>query len=160
TLAGPFLELDRQRLAELRLSAAEERARILLDSGGDDGLIAELTGLVKDNPLHEPLHELLMRALHRAGRHAEALDVFPAARRTLVTELGIEPGPALRGLQREVLAGSAEKSERPAAPEPLRTVVPTPIAKALRDGLAGRDTFGRAAEIDHLRGLVKQVAAG
>jgi DNA-binding SARP family transcriptional activator len=155
TLAAPFLELDRQRLAELRLAAAEQRARILLDSGGDDGLIAELTGLVQDNPLHEPLHELLMRALHRAGRHAEALEVFRAARRTLVAELGIEPGPALRESQRQVLAGSASP-----APEPFRTVVPTPIAKALRDGLAGRAPFGREAEIDHLRGLVRAVAAG
>ncbi len=159
-LAGPFLELDRQRLAELRLAAAEQRARILLESGGDDGLIAELTGLVNDNPLHEPLHELLMRALHRAGRHAEALEVFRAARRTLVAELGIEPGPALRELQRQVLAGSAERPAALPVPEPFRTVVPTPIAKALRDGLTGRDPFGRAAEIDHLRGLVRELAAG
>nr|WP_296063608.1 BTAD domain-containing putative transcriptional regulator [uncultured Actinoplanes sp.] len=156
TLAGPFLELDRQRLAELRLAAAEQRARLLLESGGDDGLIADLTGLVKDNPLHEPLHELLMRALHRAGRHAEALEVFRAARRTLVTELGIEPGPALRELQRQVLAGSAD---RPTA-LPVQSVVPTPIAKALRDGLNGRHPLGRATEIDHLRDLVRQVAAG
>ena len=156
TLAGPFLELDRQRLAELRLATAEQRARILLDYGGDDGLIAELTGLVRDNPLHEPLHELLMRALHRAGRHAEALEVFRAARRTLVAELGIEPGPALRELQRQVLAGSATGP----VPGPLRTVVPIPVAKALRDGLAGRDWFGRETEIDQLRGLVRQVAAG
>ncbi|MGX6604380.1 BTAD domain-containing putative transcriptional regulator [Micromonosporaceae bacterium Da 78-11] len=160
TLAGPFLELDRQRLAELRLAAAEQRARILLDAEGDDGLVAELTALVKDNPLHEPLHELLMRALHRAGRHAEALEVFRAARRTLVTELGIEPGPALRELQRQVLAGSAERTAAIPVPEQSRTVVPTPIAKALRDGLAGRESFGRAAEIDHLRGLVRAVATG
>jgi DNA-binding SARP family transcriptional activator len=168
SLAGPFLELDRQRLAELRLVAAEQRARILLDAGGDGDLIAELTGLVQDNPLHEPLHELLMRALDRAGRHAEALEVFRAARRTLVAELGIEPGPALRDLQRQVLTGSAEEPaaadrrpapERRPAAEP-RTVVPTPIAKALRDGLAGRETFGREAEIAHLRGLVRQVAGG
>jgi DNA-binding SARP family transcriptional activator/tetratricopeptide (TPR) repeat protein len=160
TLAGPFLELDRQRLAELRLAAAEQRARILLDSGGDDGLVAELTGLVKDNPLHEPLHELLMLALHRAGRHAEALEVFRNARRTLVAELGIEPGPALRDLQRRVLAGSAERPAAIPVPEPSRTVVPTPIAKALRDGLIGRGTFGRTAEIAHLRGLVRAVAGG
>ena len=160
TLAGPFLELDRQRLAELRLAAAEQRARILLDEGGDDGLVAELTSLVKDNPLHEPLQELLMRALHRAGRHAEALEVFQAARRTLVAELGIEPGPALRELQRQVLAGSAERPAAIPVPEPSRTVVPTAVAKALRDGLAGRDSFGRTAEIGQLRGLVRTVAAG
>jgi DNA-binding SARP family transcriptional activator/tetratricopeptide (TPR) repeat protein len=160
TLAGPFLELDRQRLAELRLAAAEQRARILLDQGGDDGLVAELTGLVKDNPLHEPLHELLMRALHRAGRHAEALEVFRSARRTLVAELGIEPGPALRELQRQVLAGSTERPAAGHPPEPSHTVVPTPIAKALRDGLARRESFGRTAEIDHLRGMVRALAGG
>jgi DNA-binding SARP family transcriptional activator/tetratricopeptide (TPR) repeat protein len=160
TLAGPFLELDRQRLAELRLATAEQRARILLDSGGDDDLISELTGLVKDNPLHEPLQELLMRALHRAGRHAEALEVFRTARRTLVAELGIEPGPALRELQRQVLAGSAEQPAALPEPEPLRTVVPTAVAKALRDGLAARDWFGRETEIDYLRGLVRQLPSG
>ena len=160
TLAGPFLELDRQRLGELRLAAAEQRARIRLDAGGDDGLIAELTGLVNDNPLHEPLHELLMRALHRAGRHAEALEVFRTARRTLVAELGIEPGPALQELQRRVLAGSAQEPAALPVPDVRRTVVPTPVAKALRDGLAGRDSFGREAEIDQLREMVRLVAAG
>ncbi|MEU8815541.1 BTAD domain-containing putative transcriptional regulator [Actinoplanes sp. NPDC048796] len=149
TLAGPFLELDRQRLAELRLAAAEQRARLRLEAGGDDGLIAELTALVHDHPLHEPLHELLMRALHQAGRHGESLEVFRTARRTLVAELGIEPGPGLRSVQRQVLGGTEE-----------RTVVPTPIAKALRDGLARRSWVGRVAEIDHLRSLVRSVAAG
>ncbi len=157
TLAGPFLELDRQRLAELRLAAAEQRARLRLETGGDDGLVAELTALVRDNPLHEPLHELLMRALHRAGRHGEALEVFRTARRTLVAELGIEPGPALRSLQRQLLSGSGESRPSPVS---SRTVVPTPIAKALRDGLGGRSWVGRVAEIDHLRGLVRAVAAG
>ncbi|WP_250002345.1 BTAD domain-containing putative transcriptional regulator [Actinoplanes sp. M2I2] len=159
-LAGPFLELDRQRLAELRLAAAEQRARLRLEGGGDDELIAELTGLVRDHPLHEPLHELLMRALHRAGRHGEALEVFRTARRTLVAELGIEPGPALRSLHRQLLAGSAERGAARAVPDSFRTVVPTPIAKALRDGLGGRSWVGRVAEIDHLRGLVRTVAAG
>ncbi|XVV13155.1 BTAD domain-containing putative transcriptional regulator [Actinoplanes sp. CA-131856] len=152
TLAGPFLELDRQRLAELRLTAAEQRARLRLEAGGDDGLIAELTALVHDHPLHEPLHELLMRALHQAGRHGESLEVFRTARRTLVAELGIEPGPGLRSVQRQVLGGAEERT--------TRTVVPTPIAKALRDGLAGRSWVGRVAEIDHLRSLVRSVAAG
>ncbi|GAA0473186.1 SARP family transcriptional regulator [Paractinoplanes deccanensis] len=163
TLAGPFLELDRQRLAELRLAAAEQRARLRLEAGGDDGLIAELTALVHDHPLHEPLHELLMRALHVAGRHGEALEVFRTARRVLVAELGIEPGPGLRAVQRQVLANSAEQAiaSPPEGPRAGRsTVVPTPIAKALRDGLAGRSWVGRVAEIDHLRSLVRALAAG
>ncbi|MBM2618111.1 AAA family ATPase [Actinoplanes sp. LDG1-06] len=161
TLAGPFLELDRQRLAELRLAAAEQRARLRLEAGGDDGLIAELTALVRDHPLHEPLHELLMRSLHRAGRHGEALEVFRTARRTLVAELGIEPGPALRSLQRQLLAGAGDRDRGPRrAAHEYRTIVPTPIAKALRDGLGGRSWVGRVAEIDHLRGLVRSVAAG
>ncbi|MBL7257389.1 BTAD domain-containing putative transcriptional regulator [Paractinoplanes lichenicola] len=161
TLAGPFLELDRQRLAELRLAAAEQRARLRLEAGGDDGLVAELTALVRDHPLHEPLHELLMRSLHRAGRHGEALEVFRTARRTLVAELGIEPGPALRSLQRQLLSGGADRDSNTRRPgQEHRTVVPTPIAKALRDGLGGRSWVGRVAEIDHLRGLVRAVAAG
>ncbi|MGK5680475.1 BTAD domain-containing putative transcriptional regulator [Actinoplanes sp. URMC 104] len=159
-LAGPFLELDRQRLAELRLAAAEQRARLRLEAGGDDGLIAELTALVRDNPLHEPLHELLMRALHQAGRHGEALEAFRTARRTLVAELGIEPGPELRSLHRHLLSGSADRTAPRPGGEPFRTVVPTPIAKALRDGLGARSWVGRVAEIDHLRGLVRTLAAG
>ncbi len=157
-LTGPFIELDRERLSQLRITALTERARLRLAVGGDDDLIAELTGLVRDHPLHEPLHELLMRALHRAGRRAEALEVFRQAHRTFVRELGVEPGPALRELQRRLFDGGAD---RPAAlPGLAPTVVPTPVARALRDGLDTRVCFGRSDEIGHLRGMVRAVAAG
>jgi DNA-binding SARP family transcriptional activator len=159
-LTGSFIELDRERLAGQRLAAVEQRARVLLDLGDDDGLVAELTGLVRDNPLHEPLYELLMRALYRAGRHAEALEAFHSARRTLIDELGVEPGPALRELQRQVLAGSAEPAPPAVAAERAPTVLPTPVARALRDGLAGRPCFGREDDVAYLRGLVNAVRQG
>lgn len=158
-LTGPFIELDRERLTQLRTTALTGRARLRLAAGGDDDLIPDLAGLVRDHPLHEPLHELLMRALHRAGRRAEALEVFRQAHRTFVRELGVEPGPALRELQRRLFDGGAG---RPAARATglAPTVVPTPVARALRDGLDTRVCFGRSDEIGHLRGMVRAVAAG
>jgi len=158
-LTGSFIELDRERLAEQRLAAAEQRARIRLDLGDDDGLVSELTGLVRDHPLHEPLHELLMRALYQAGRHTEALEAFRSARRSLVDELGVEPGPALRALQRQVLSGDAEPARRSGA-ERAPTVLPTAVARAVRDGLAGRRCFGREDDVAYLRVLLRAVSQG
>jgi DNA-binding SARP family transcriptional activator/tetratricopeptide (TPR) repeat protein len=155
-ISGDRVELERTRLAERRMAAVERRARIAMDLG-DDGLIAELAGLVRDHPLHEPLHELLIQALYRAGRSAEALEAFQAARRTLVAELGVEPGPALRELQRRVLDGSMAATGTPAAPA---TIVPTQVARAIRDGLADRPLPGRADEVALLRGLVAAAAGG
>ncbi|AGZ38804.1 BTAD domain-containing putative transcriptional regulator [Actinoplanes friuliensis] len=157
-LSGHRLEVERAHLAELRLAAVEQRARIVMELG-DDGLVAELAGLVRDHPLHEPLHELLMLALHRTGRHAEALEVFRAARRTLVAELGVEPGPALTELHRRVLAGSSEPDTAP-GPQPVAPIVPTPVAKAIRDGLAERPLVGRDTELGRLRDLVRAVSTG
>ena len=155
-LSGDRIELERTHLAEQRLAAVERRARIAMELG-DDGLIAELAGLVRDHPLHEPLHELLIQALHRAGRSAEALEAFQAARRVLVAELGVEPGPGLRELQRRVLDGSMDDAGPPVLPA---AVVPTQIARALRDGLTDRPLPGRAAEVELLRGLVRAAAEG
>ncbi|MEU8232525.1 BTAD domain-containing putative transcriptional regulator [Actinoplanes sp. NPDC048967] len=155
-ISGDRIELERTRLAEQRLAAVERRARIAMELG-DDGLIAELAGLVRAHPLHEPLHELLIQALYRAGRGAEALEAFQAARRVLVAELGVEPGPALRELQRRVLDGSMAATEPPALPA---AVVPIQIARAIRDGLTDRPLVGRGDEVELLRGLVRAAAQG
>lgn len=106
-LEGNPFEVQRAHLARVRLDATERRAGILLEQG-DDGLVAELSGLVHEHPLHEPLYELLMRALNRAGRPAEALEVFRKARAVLVAELGVEPGATLRTLHRQILEGPPE----------------------------------------------------
>ena len=147
-VAGPFVERERPRLAEMRLAMLERRARTLLDLGGSADLVAELHGLVREHPLHEALYELLMRALAQAGRSAEALDVYQTARRTLIDELGVEPGPALRLVQRSIL-------EVPAAdPLPLLRVQPAHLSRP------STAFVGREAELAVLSGLVADVAAG
>lgn len=111
-LSAPFLDLDRHRLTELRLATAGQRARLLLDRD-DDTVIADLTALVRDHPLHELLYELLIQALHRAGRLVDALDVFAQARDVLKRELGVEPGSGLRAMRRKVLAGTGTSRTLP-----------------------------------------------
>jgi DNA-binding SARP family transcriptional activator len=95
------------RLEELRLTAVEERIEADLESGRDAELVPELEHLVADHPLRERLRGQLMLALYRAGRQADALEQFQVARRTLLQELGIEPGPALQELHRAILRQEA-----------------------------------------------------
>ncbi len=98
-----FSQTEIARLEELRLVALEDRIRADLELGGDAGLVAELETLVSSHPLRERLRGLLMLALYRSGRQAEALEAYGAARQTLVEELGIEPSRELRELQHAML---------------------------------------------------------
>jgi DNA-binding SARP family transcriptional activator/tetratricopeptide (TPR) repeat protein len=100
---GPFAETERARLAELRSTAAEERADVLLALGRHEEVVPDLTAMVADHPLRERLRGLLMIALYRSGRHAEALRVFADGRRVLADELGIDPGSDLSRIYQQVL---------------------------------------------------------
>jgi DNA-binding SARP family transcriptional activator/predicted negative regulator of RcsB-dependent stress response len=100
---GPFAEAERQRLAELRSSAVEERADALLAMGLHAEALAELTQQVAEHPLRERLRGLLMIALYRCGRPAEALRVYADARRMLADELGLDPGAELTHTYEQVL---------------------------------------------------------
>ena len=91
------------RLEESRLNAIELRIEARLGLGSDTELIGELDALVREHPFRERLHGLLLLSLYRAGRQAEALDRYQAARKTLADELGLEPSPGLRELQRAIL---------------------------------------------------------
>lgn len=101
----PVLADWARRLAELRLAAVESLYQAELACGLHEAVIGELSGLAREHPLRERLHELLMTALYRAGRRAEALDAYRRARHALVSELGLEPGPELLELRRRIFAG-------------------------------------------------------
>jgi YVTN family beta-propeller protein len=102
-LYQPFAGAPARQLEEQRLSALESRTEAELGSGGGAALVPELEHLVAGHPLRERLVAALMLALYRAGRHADALAAFQAARGRLIEELGLEPGPELRELQQRIL---------------------------------------------------------
>ncbi|HEY2218082.1 MAG TPA: BTAD domain-containing putative transcriptional regulator [Gaiellaceae bacterium] len=103
----PWAQLEIGRLNELHVVALEERIEAELVLGLAAELVGELELLVAEHPLRERLHGQLMLALYRSNRQAEALEVYRQARQTLVAQLGIEPGPALRRLESEVLRQDA-----------------------------------------------------
>ena len=100
---GPFADTERVRLGELRSAAAEERADVLLALGRHEEVVPDLTAMVADHPLRERMRGLLMVALYRCGRQAEALRVFAEGRRVLAEELGIDPGGDLSRIHQQVL---------------------------------------------------------
>jgi DNA-binding SARP family transcriptional activator len=124
----PFAAREASRLDELRLAATEERIAADLELGRGADLVAELEAHVAANPLRERLRGLLMLALYRSGRQAEALEAYQDARRALVDGLGIDPSPALQELERRVLRQdpsllATEPSVH--APAPVAGTVPT-----------------------------------
>jgi DNA-binding SARP family transcriptional activator len=97
------LQTETVRLEELRLVALEERIESELALGLNAELVPELESLVERHPLRERLWSHLMVALYRSGRQADALETYRRAHATLAAELGIEPSPALKKLQRAIL---------------------------------------------------------
>ncbi len=111
----PFVGPSAHALEEERLAALESRIDADLACGRHAELVGELTSLVREHPLREHLRAQLMLALYRSGRQADALDAYTDARRALVDELALEPGPELQRLQQAILAHDAELAapERP-----------------------------------------------
>jgi YVTN family beta-propeller protein len=99
----PFAQTEIARVEELRLTAVEDVMDAQLRNGHDADLVAELEQLVREHPLRERLSAQLMVALYRSGRQTEALEAYQRTRRRLADEAGLEPGPALRELERKIL---------------------------------------------------------
>jgi ABC-type transport system substrate-binding protein/DNA-binding SARP family transcriptional activator/streptogramin lyase len=98
-----FAQDEIVRLEELRLSALEDRIEAALALGRHEEVVAEVESLAREHPLRERLQGLRLIALYGCGRQAEALDAYRTTRRRLVEELGVEPGPELKELERRIL---------------------------------------------------------
>jgi DNA-binding SARP family transcriptional activator len=121
----PFAQSEIARLEELRLAALERRIDLDLERGLAAELVGELRALVAASPYREHLRGQLMLALYRSGRQVDALECFQEGRTTLVDELGIEPGPALRALEAAVLRQdpALDAAAREPRPRPERPVL-------------------------------------
>lgn len=129
-----FAQAPIARLEELRLLALERRSAARLALGRHAQLVPELEALVAEHPLREGLRGQLILALYRAGRQADALEQYQSARRTLVDELGIEPGPALQELERKILR--QDRSLQLALdPVPVRSILVVGLAERALDSL-------------------------
>jgi predicted ATPase/DNA-binding SARP family transcriptional activator len=111
-----FADVERAHLNELALVATEYRVEADLGLGRHGELVGELEALCRDHPLRERLWELLMLALYRAGRQAEALRAFTEIRDRLVDELGIDPGSALRELETRIIVQDPSLAAEQPAP--------------------------------------------
>jgi DNA-binding SARP family transcriptional activator len=99
----PFAGADIHRLDELHLAARQDLIDAQLERGRHADVIGELEAFVEENPFDERLRAQLMLALYRSGRQADALEAYRQARRTLVNNLGLEPGVRLGELQQAML---------------------------------------------------------
>jgi len=127
----PFAQTTIGRLEELRLATLEKWIDAELAAGREREIVGELRTLIAEHPLREGFRAQMMLALYRAGRQAEALEVYQQTRSLLVGELGVEPAPALQQLQRAVLAHDPSL-ERPLLQRPASitaSVAPPPPAK-------------------------------
>ena len=152
----PFAQREIARLAALRIDALEELIAAKLALGRHGEVIGELETLIAEQPYRERLRAHLMLALYRCDRQADALQAYHEARRTLVEELGIEPGQRLRDLERAVLEQD---------PALILTISAGPRRAASRPARAAADpptgTFvGRERELERLRGGLEAAIAG
>jgi len=140
-------------LAERRLAAGEAWADASLKLGGGAELVARLRVMAAEQPLRERTCTQLMLALHGAGRTSEALDVFRALRRLMVTDLGIEPSAPTQEVHRQILAGDPGLTQLFVVPggSAARSVVPRQLP------LATPDFTGRVAELERLHSLAPAV---
>ncbi|GAB3802723.1 AfsR/SARP family transcriptional regulator [Micromonospora zhanjiangensis] len=158
---GPFAEAARLRLTEQRFSARQERAECLLNLGRPADVIAELSELVRWQPLRERLRQLRMIAFYRLGRRADALAEFREIRCLLITELGIEPSDDLQRCHQQILRSDPDLDALPVGRRYLDGSVDPPVVPAAPAQLP-RDTpgfTGRAAELQRLHALVQEAEA-
>jgi predicted ATPase len=159
-----YLQSDIRRLEELRLLALIDRIDADLALGAGAELIGELEELVASEPLQERLRGQLMLALYRSGRQADALEVYQRTRAHLAEQLGLEPGPSLKTLQRQILEHDSAlqpavrgAQEEPTGPADVHAADerPRPERRAASLPLAPTPTIGRAQEVEAVCALLE-----
>ncbi|RBQ13900.1 hypothetical protein DP939_43600 [Spongiactinospora rosea] len=152
----PSLTAMAHRFTELRQLAAEGHVEARLLLGRHTDIVVELRTLLAQHPLRERLWGQLMRALHAAGRRAEALDAYREARSVLTEELGLEPCGELQALHQAILTddGSGDAAPRTqAAVEPAED--PDPASAPPNEIFRGSGVFaGRQADVNRLEHLL------
>ncbi len=151
----PWADAEVARLSGLRAVAREQLLEARLGQGESAVLVPEIEGLVAEDPMREERWRLLVLALYRAHRQADALAALRRARATLADELGVDPGPALRALEAEVLAQSPAL-DAPARPRAV-TADPAPPGPP---SPAAEDLVERDHELLVLRGALSEALDG
>ncbi|AQZ69597.1 regulatory protein [[Actinomadura] parvosata subsp. kistnae] len=127
-LDGGYARAQRARLAERRLALLERRIGEDVEQGRHAEVVAELTTLCAEHPVRERLAGLLMVALYRSGRQAEAIGVFTDLRKLLAAELGVDPSPELAELYQRIITADpglgTEQKEQGPAPWPVPRQLP------------------------------------
>jgi DNA-binding SARP family transcriptional activator len=154
-----LVSAEADRLEWARLQALELRIEADLRCGRQAEVTPELRRLLADHPLREGLWALLLRALSGAGRRAEALEAYGAAREVIADELGVDPGTELQQLYQQILNADAMS---PAAVGPASGPGPVPVDAVVRQGAGPpaqlpadiADFTGRADEVAEIHGLL------
>ena len=158
---GEWIEAESARLEEMRISALEDRLELLLELGRHGEAVADLERLATLHPLRERLHRLLMIALYRGGRQADALTLYHRLRSRLADELGIDPSPELRALAEAILR---QQLPQPAAPTPIAPQLvaddapspapPRAVPRTTPPPPALSSVIGRRDDVDAILGLL------
>jgi len=138
-----FVRFEASRLEELRLVAHEHWLEARLELGGVDALLPDVLALAATQQLRERAQRNAMVALYRAGRQSEALDVYADFRRHLADELGLEPSPPLRELQRRILQH-----------DPALSAAPTLGSRRVSLPVPANPLLGRDRELAQVRQLL------
>lgn len=131
---GPYAESRRVGLTELHLAAQQEKLAMDIGAGEHVSAIADLRALQAEHPFREGLSELLMLALYKAGRQADALGVYDTARRGLAEELGVDPGPALQQMHQRILRADdtlIDPAEEDVTPRPGTRLLGLAVAEPI-----------------------------
>jgi DNA-binding SARP family transcriptional activator/tetratricopeptide (TPR) repeat protein len=155
----PFARAEVGRLEELRLVALERCLEEKVDDGHAEEAIGELEALVREQPYREQLRSLLMLALYRAGRQADALGTYRELRRAFVDELGIEPSAEVRELEQRILAQDPTLTLQTTAiaePAPVPAGEQRKTATVAYCDLVGSTALGDRLDAEGFRAVVER----